>query len=651
MADIYLYVPCNGTRYYTSPDVTSSEFVVYGNTQLDSHKSYARIYTNYTDKALIIKNNSNNSMSWDYTVEWWQRKSQATSAAAVMMLSAERDNVKLQLQDRMDDGDLNLTFENRTQEEYDIGNLSDTISDFNNEEWTHFAYVFNSTLERAYYFINGIFKKAIDISFPDNTPQYSMYMLCVGAKSSDLTYASEFFNGDISDVVVYNGIKYQEEETFIPPVKSPDTTGLIAYGIPSYTDLTIKKYYASKENEKFNLVKMGSKKYLAFVLEQPTSIEDYIISEDLVLNAPLDLPNKNIIINSNVTISVQEPMMPLIINCYSLTNNGTITVNGKGWQTSRNGYEDANYSVIKGYVKGGYNYGHTTFAQYTSAQQIGGGAPDDTKDFARRTMLGLQNATPGLFRGCDGVGACGPGYAGTLGGGGGAGCDGNAGNGGGSGSGGGGGASGGGSYNGPTGGDGSQADEVTNTSLFKQNKFSEIPMFGGAGGTVYLKQVGLNLSYTDGGGNIQIYARNIINNGTISANAVTTNNNPNNARNSGNGGGGGGCIMLRYNTYTNNGTVQALGESGLINYDGYYGGHGGNGLILLDDTNYSVPEKYVVNFSNFNGEIEISENNTYPKTIINNGNIKVYKGSFISYTYNGTTNYTYITQDNMIITP
>lgn len=30
MADIYLYVPCNGTRYYTSPDVTSSEFVVYG---------------------------------------------------------------------------------------------------------------------------------------------------------------------------------------------------------------------------------------------------------------------------------------------------------------------------------------------------------------------------------------------------------------------------------------------------------------------------------------------------------------------------------------------------------------------------------------------------------------------------------------------
>ena len=127
MTDIYLYVPCNGTRYYTNPNVTSSEFVIYGDTQLDSYKSNDRIYTNYTNRALIIKNNSNNPMSWDYTVEWWQRNSQATSAAAVMMLSAARDNVKLQLQDRMNGSNLNLTFENHTQEEYSIGNLSDTI--------------------------------------------------------------------------------------------------------------------------------------------------------------------------------------------------------------------------------------------------------------------------------------------------------------------------------------------------------------------------------------------------------------------------------------------------------------------------------------------------------------------------------------------
>ena len=177
-------------------------------------------------------------------------------------------------------------------------------------------------------------------------------------------------------------------------------------------------------------------------------------------------------------------------------------------------------------------------------------------------------------------------------------------------------------------------------------------MFGGAGGSVYLKHVGLNQSYSDGGGNIQIYARNIINNGVITADGLVTDMNPGSTKNSGSGGAGGGCIMLRYKTYNNNGTIKANGASGLINSTTYYGGHGGNGLILLHNTMlYSMPRKYTVYFSNFSGTVEISENNTYSKTITDSGSIQVYIGSFISYTYNGVTNYTYILQDNTTITP
>lgn len=231
MADIYLYVPCNGTKYYTGSNITSSEFIIYGGNYLSSSKSGNHIYTNYTTSSLNIKNSG--GLPWTYSIEWWQRKSSSTGPAAVMMLSAGQDSTKLQLQDRYSNGALSFTFENRPGSFSYNANLSDSITNFDNDSWTHFAYVFNGTAKRAYYFMNGVYKQGVDIEFPDTEPAL-MYMLCAGGKSSSLSSAEEFFCGDVSDIVVYSGVQWQENTSFTPPTESPNTTGLTPYGQESY---------------------------------------------------------------------------------------------------------------------------------------------------------------------------------------------------------------------------------------------------------------------------------------------------------------------------------------------------------------------------------------------------------------------------------
>ena len=324
------------------------------------------------------------------------------------------------------------------------------------------------------------------------------------------------------------------------------------------------------------------KTYKKYLLGPEQSEDGLIISVDTILTKPL-VYNGKITILSQATVTIDQPLKSLIIKCRELVNNGTISVNGKGFQGGTN-----NNSTGIGYANSSYNYGHTQFASYTNSSQIGGGAPDADKDTARRTMLGLAGATPGLMSGCDRVGSYGPGYAGTNGGGGGGGSDGAAHRGGGSGSGGGGGGSGHGFGGSPSGGNGSQADPVTNLNLFKNNQIPEIPLFGGSGSSGWGGSSYQSNAYdtSNGGGNIQIYAQNIINNGTITANGETIYLRGTNT-NDGCGGGGGGCIMMRYDTFTNNGTVTADGSLGHKYLTYYAGGNGGNGLILLDDTGYS----------------------------------------------------------------
>lgn len=360
--------------------------------------------------------------------------------------------------------------------------------------------------------------------------------------------------------------------------------------------------------------------------------EPYVISANTVLSEPLDLPNREVIIEQGVTVST-TPMLPIIINCKKLTNNGTITADGMGWQSSRNSASTDNDVYGNGYARAGYSYGQRTVYSYGTIRGMGGAYTDSTMDFARRTMEGLVYATPGVAARVSPNSEWG-GTAGTLGGGGGAGSDGGEGTGGGSGAGGGGGSRPAGSYGGRGGGDGSQADPIVNLQLFKEDKFADIPLFGGAGG--YGPLGGAKRGLSDGGGNIQIFASNIENNGIITANGISTALSTPNAYDPGGiGGGGGGCIMFRCNSYINNGTVQALGSEGLgsLGYGSYTGGKGGDGLILIDDSGYSLPSKNTITFQGFDNNIVVSENNMKEVNVANNNSIQVNNGSFIKYNY------------------
>lgn len=307
-------------------------------------------------------------------------------------------------------------------------------------------------------------------------------------------------------------------------------------------------------------------------------LPDLVISQDTVLSNPL-FYNGRVIINSGVTITVDEPRKSLIIKCKELVNNGTIDVSGKGFQGKK---------VIYGE---GVGYCDGDNVDATAGSRAGGGAPSSNKPSAYRTMLGLASAVGGSYQD-----PYGPGYDGTNGGGGGGGSDGGPLSGGGSGAGGGGGGAGHGSYLMPKGGNGSQADIDVNLQLFKNNQLEEIPLFGASGASGWQDDYPTSMDTSNGGGNIQIYSDKITNNGVIKANGetiyLTT---PN--ENGGCGGAGGGCIMIRCTHYTDTGIIEARGSKGHVyetattvkNPVFYYGGDGGDGLVLVDivDNNYN----------------------------------------------------------------
>lgn len=258
-SNIYLYVPCNGTKYYTNSSVSSSSFVIKGDTQLDSHSYNNRIYTTFNNRALIITNDSSNGLSWDYTLEWWQRNAVWDNTAhCSTLLSSGDDRNKLQVHNPSSFGSIDLLkFENvfNISGGFDLKDDNITID---NNKWTHIAYVLNMTNGKAYFFINGTPIKSTTFSGQSST---NMYMVCVGAKSSNINSVSEYFGGDLSDVILTNGVKYQENVSFIPPFSSPDTTDLIPYGTESYTRPSI--YYVSIQGPgKTNVVKKNNKIYL-----------------------------------------------------------------------------------------------------------------------------------------------------------------------------------------------------------------------------------------------------------------------------------------------------------------------------------------------------------------------------------------------------
>ena len=298
-------------------------------------------------------------------------------------------------------------------------------------------------------------------------------------------------------------------------------------------------------------------------------VPDLIITENKTLKTPL-FYNGRIIINSGVTITIDEPMKPLIIKCKKLVNNGTIDATGKGFQGKK---------VIYGEGVGYCNGDNVE----TTGSRTGGGAPGVDKPSAYRTMLGLASAVGGGF-----ATPYGPGYDGTNGGGGGGGSDGGPLSGGGSGAGGGGGGAGHGLTNYPKGGNGSQADTAINLQLFKDSQLNEIPLFGASGAAGWKDSAPTVKDTSNGGGNIQIYANKIENNGIIRANGETVYL-TSSEQNGGCGGAGGGCIMIRTANIINGtgAVIEAKGSEGHRYSRFQYGGNGGDGLILIDilDTN------------------------------------------------------------------
>ena len=294
-------------------------------------------------------------------------------------------------------------------------------------------------------------------------------------------------------------------------------------------------------------------------------LPDLIIAENKILNKPL-FYNGRIIINSGVTITVSEPLQPLIIKCKELINNGIIDVSGKGFQGKK-----VQYGEGIGYCDGDNIE--------TTGSRAGGGAPSSDKPSAYRTMLGLASAVGGSYQD-----PYGPGYDGTNGGGGGGASDGGPLSGGGSGAGGGGGGAGHGLTAYPKGGNGSQADITTNLQLFKNNQLEEIPLFGASGASGWQDGQATSKDTSNGGGNIQIYADKLENNGIIRANGETIYlTSP--EQNGGCGGGGGGCIMIKTPNIINGtgSVIEAKGSEGHQYSTYFYGGNGGDGLVLIDN--------------------------------------------------------------------
>ena len=91
---------------------------------------------------------------------------------------------------------------------------------------THVAYTQDYANGRVYCHVNGVYKN----SASTNENQYAWKMLCMGAKSSAVNSATEFFGGDIDEVIVTSGAKYPFGQDFTPSRQTPTLTGLAEGG-------------------------------------------------------------------------------------------------------------------------------------------------------------------------------------------------------------------------------------------------------------------------------------------------------------------------------------------------------------------------------------------------------------------------------------
>lgn len=213
--EVIFYCPCNGTKHYFN-----ETFI--GQVSLYELGSGARRTMANGVNGPYLKMPSNafdflfeTSMPTTLTIEWWQQN--ISDFGCVMMPSNLSDGEKLQTQVNADDEKFtSIYFENRN------GDLRISLNNILNNQWTHIAYTQDYVNNRTYCHVNGIYKG----SNSTNNNQYSWKLFCIGGKSSSTSSASEFFGGDIDEVIITNGAKYPFGQDFIPSTEAPSLTGL-----------------------------------------------------------------------------------------------------------------------------------------------------------------------------------------------------------------------------------------------------------------------------------------------------------------------------------------------------------------------------------------------------------------------------------------
>lgn len=214
--NILFYCPCSGTKHYYDASVLGQVSVYELGTGARKtmangvNGSYLKMPSNAINFLFT------NTMPTTLTIEWWQRN--IGSYGCVIMPSNLSDSQKLQTQVRASTLDFqSIYFENKN------GNLgSISLSNISNKEWTHVAYTQDYVNGRVYCHINGVYKD----SASTNNNQYAWKLFCIGGKSSSTSSASEYFGGEIDEVIITAGEKYLFGQDFTPSTQAPALTGL-----------------------------------------------------------------------------------------------------------------------------------------------------------------------------------------------------------------------------------------------------------------------------------------------------------------------------------------------------------------------------------------------------------------------------------------
>lgn len=340
--EVIFYCPCNGTKHYFN-----ETFI--GQVSLYELGSGARrtMANGVNGPYLKMPYNAfdflfETSMPTTLTIEWWQRN--ISDYGCIMMPSAQSDAKKLQIQvSAYDEKFTNIRFENRN------GDLNIPLNNILNNQWTHVAYTQDYVNSRVYAHVNGVFKN----SASTNVNEYAWNLFCIGGKSSSTSFASEFFGGDIDEVIITNGAKYPFGQDFIPSTEAPSLTGLSQGGQEepaeqyeyisnitlSGTNRLIKSKVVEETNKSSNIKEwVGTKQEYDSILLKDNYTK-YIITDDggegFSVDNALSTTSANPVENRVITNAIQNMAVAktrivgeIIESTIPLTNAGLHLLDG-----------------------------------------------------------------------------------------------------------------------------------------------------------------------------------------------------------------------------------------------------------------------------------------------------------------------------------